>query len=95
MEMELLLTPHGPEENLTMEQAREDVETAFTLLRTTYGAYEYFGGDQVFDGLREDALARLEEADPGLPLADVVAEACIPCCPRWCGTGTLLLAADT
>ena len=60
-EMELLLTPHGPEENLTMEQAREDVETAFTLLRTTYGAYEYFGGDQVFDGLREDALARLEE----------------------------------
>ena len=73
--MELLLTPHGPEENLTMEQAREDVETAFTLLRTTYGAYEYFGGDQVFDGLREDALARLEEADPGLPLADVVAEA--------------------
>lgn len=58
-----------------MEQAREDVETAFTLLRTTYGAYEYFGGDQVFDGLREDALARLEEADPGLPLADVVAEA--------------------
>ena len=58
-EMELLLTPHGPEENLTMEQAREDVETAFTLLRTTYGAYEYFGGDQVFDGLREDALARL------------------------------------
>ena len=74
-EMELLLTPHGPEENLTMEQAREDVETAFTLLRTTYGAYEYFGGDQVFDGLREDALARLEEADPGLPLADVVAEA--------------------
>ena len=74
-EMELLLTPHGPEENLTMEQAREDVETAFTLLRTTYGAYEYFGSDQVFDGLREDALARLEEADPGLPLADVVAEA--------------------
>ena len=74
-EMEVLLTPHDPAENLTLEQAREDVETAFTLLRTTYGAYEYFGGDQVFDGLREEALARLEEADPALPLADAVAEA--------------------
>ena len=47
-----------------MEQAREDVETAFTLLRTTYGAYEYFGGDQVFDGLGRMPLD---------PLADVVA----------------------
>ncbi|OUQ79588.1 S41 family peptidase [Flavonifractor sp. An10] len=74
-EMEVLLTPHDPAENLTLEQAREDVETAFTLLRTTYGAYEYFGGDEVFDGLREDALARLEEADPALPLADAVADA--------------------
>ena len=74
-EMEVLLTPHDPAENLTLEQAREDVETAFTLLRTTYGGYEYFGGDEVFDGLREDALARLEEADPALPLTDAVAEA--------------------
>lgn len=74
-EMEVLLTPHDPAENLTLEQAREDVETAFTLLRTTYGAYEYFGGDEVFDGLREAALARLEEADPALPLADAVADA--------------------
>lgn len=69
-EMELLLTPHGPAENLTMEQAREDVETAFTLLRTTYGAYEYFGGDQVFDGLREIAhpvpvLVRLYQTQTG------------------------------
>ena len=74
-EMEVLLTPHDPAENLTLEQAREDVETAFTLLRTTYGAYEYFGGDEVFDGLREDALARLEEAGPALPLAGAVGEA--------------------
>ena len=74
-EMELLLTPHDPVENLTMEQAREDVETAFTLLRTTYGAYEYFGGDQVFDGLRDEALARLGEANPALSLSGVVADA--------------------
>ena len=34
---------------LPPEKAREDLDVFFTLLRTTYGAYEYFGGDEVFE----------------------------------------------
>lgn len=59
-EMERLLTPHNLEKALTMETAREDIETFFTLLRTTYGAYDYFGGDEVFGPLEEQAIAALE-----------------------------------
>lgn len=58
--MERLLTPHNLEKALTMETAREDIETFFTLLRTTYGAYDYFGGDEVFGPLEEQAIAALE-----------------------------------
>ena len=68
-EMDLLLTPHDLAEPLTAETAREDVEAFFTLLRTTYGAYEYFGGDEVFGPLEQQALAQLEkEAAGGQPL---------------------------
>ena len=50
-EMERLLTPHNLEKALTMETAREDIETFLTLLRTTYGAYDYFGVEEVFGPL--------------------------------------------
>ena len=64
-EMDLLLTPHDLAEPLTAETAREDVDAFFTLLRTTYGAYEYFGGDEVFAPLEEQALAQLEKEAAG------------------------------
>ncbi|WP_297233553.1 S41 family peptidase [uncultured Flavonifractor sp.] len=65
-EMELLLTPHDLTEPLTIETAQEDIEAFFTLLRTTYGAYEYFGGDEVFGPLEEQALAQIQqEAEDG------------------------------
>lgn len=60
-EIELLLTPHNSVDNLAAEQAQADIEAFFTLLRTTYGAYEYFGGDKVFGPLEEQALAQLEQ----------------------------------
>lgn len=44
-EMKVLTTRHEPKENLTREDLIADAETFFTLLRTTYGAYYYFGGD--------------------------------------------------
>ncbi|MDE6590615.1 MAG: hypothetical protein K2K53_09790, partial [Oscillospiraceae bacterium] len=57
-EMELLTTAHAPEENLTREDLIADAETFFTLLKTTYGAYWYFGGDETFlpllDAVKED-----------------------------------------
>ena len=39
---------------LPPEKAREDLDVFFTLLRTTYEAYEYFGGDEVFEKLKAD-----------------------------------------
>lgn len=59
-ELKVLTTPHEPEGELTLAQLQEDVETCFTLLRTTYGAYEYFGGDTVFLPLRDQVLEGLE-----------------------------------
>ena len=32
-----------------------------TLLRTTYGAYEYFGGDEVFEKLKAESIEILED----------------------------------
>lgn len=60
-EMDLLLTPHDLAEPLTAESAQADIEAFFTLLRTTYGAYEYFGGDEVFGPLEKQALAQIKQ----------------------------------
>lgn len=46
---------------VTVEEARSDVDLAFRLLRHSYGAYDYFGGDEVFLPLKEAALAALPE----------------------------------
>ena len=48
-EMEALMTRRNMVDYLPPEKAREDLDVFFTLLRTTYGAYEYFGGDEVFE----------------------------------------------
>lgn len=83
-EMDLLLTPHDLAEPLTVETAQKDIEAFFTLLRTTYGAYEYFGGDEVFGPLKEQALAQVkQEAGDGKILLsrtvqDILADALSP-----------------
>lgn len=80
-EMELLLTPHDPVDDLTMEQAQEDVRAFFTLLRTTYGAYEYFGGDEVFDPLEEQVLAQVADYEGVFyvhTIQDLLADALTP-----------------
>ena len=46
---------------LPPEKAREDLDVFFTLLRTTYGAYEYFGGDEVFEKLKAESIEILED----------------------------------
>ena len=51
-EMEALMTRRNMVDYLPPEKAREDLDVFFTLLRTTYGAYEYFGGDEVFEKLK-------------------------------------------
>ena len=58
-ELEVLTTPRELEQEPVLAQLQEDAETVFTLLRTTYGAYEYFGGDEVFLPLRDQVLEEL------------------------------------
>lgn len=62
-EMALLTTQHDPKANLTKEDLISDVDTFFTLLQTTYGAYHYFGGDDTFFPIRDavkDELAAMD-----------------------------------
>lgn len=72
-ELDALLTSHPAESDFTYQDAKEDVETFFHLLKTTYGAYDYFGGDAVFLPLRDQVLAQVESA-PG-PFPRTVEEA--------------------
>ncbi len=63
-ELDVLLAERGVTEGaLTPTEAREDVETLFKLLRTTYGAYSYFGGDAAFLPVRTAILAELEDGE--------------------------------
>lgn len=61
-QLEALATaPETPPETVSAEEAKEDVDTAFALLRGGYAAYDYFGGRKAFNDAREEALARLPE----------------------------------
>lgn len=72
-EIDRLLTPHDPVSSaLTRAQLLEDAETAFALLKSTYGAYDYFGGDAVFLPLRDAVKDALSDA--GAPDTALLAE---------------------
>ncbi len=65
-ELSLLTTqPADIPPQLTYEQAVEDVEYLFRILRTSYGAYTFFGGDRVFDKAKSDVLSELYFYYPG------------------------------
>lgn len=67
-EMERLTTAHGAGWHLTLEDVLDDVDTFFLLLQTTYGAYYYFGGDEVFLPIRDavkEELAAIRPLSPG------------------------------
>lgn len=56
-EIDVMLTPHGMEAcGLTQETAAKDIETFFQILKTAYGGYYYFGGDDVFLPIRDSVL---------------------------------------
>lgn len=58
-ELERLTTAHGVKRPLTLEDVLDDVDAFFLLLQTTYGAYYYFGGDEVFLPIRDAAKEEL------------------------------------
>lgn len=62
-EIALLTTQHDPKANLTKEDLISDVDTFFTLLQTTYGAYHYFGGDETFFSIRDAVKEELAAMD--------------------------------
>ena len=62
-EMAVLTTYQGRSEDLTKEDLLADVDSCLTLLKTTYGAYDYFGGDEVFAPLMEGVKGELEALD--------------------------------
>ncbi len=55
----LLQEPAEPQAILTDEEAAEDVETLFRLLRQVYVGYDYFGGDTQFNALKSQILGAL------------------------------------
>lgn len=46
----------GSEQEVDSSQLIEDVDVLFQLLKETYGAYFYFGGDQTFDTAKQQIL---------------------------------------
>lgn len=76
-ELVLLTTNRGAGEELTKEQLLADVDSCFTLLKTTYGAYDYFGGDEVFAPLMAGVKEELEalEAPTAADLENALANA--------------------
>jgi len=45
-----------PPATITSEEAIEDTEILFDVLRYVYGAYQYFGGDDVFEPVRKSVV---------------------------------------
>ena len=76
-ELALLTTNRGKGEDLIKEQLLADVDSCLTLLKTTYGAYDYFGGDEVFEPLMAEVKGELEalEAPTAADLENALANA--------------------
>ena len=55
---------------VTIQEAIEDIETAFNMLKCSYGAYEYFGGDEVFDKSKENIIKKIESISSDRVRAD-------------------------
>lgn len=62
-ELAVLTTYQGRSEDLTKKDLLADVDSCLTLLQTTYGAYDYFGGDEVFMPLMAGVKGELEALD--------------------------------
>ena len=48
---------------LSMEAVEDDLDIFFGILKTSYGGYYYFGGQEVFTAAQEEVLQRCRETD--------------------------------
>lgn len=53
-------TEYDHKKVISYNEAKEDVEHLFKLLRNSYGPYQYFGGDEVFNAAKTKILNWLE-----------------------------------
>lgn len=58
---------------ITIEQATQDVDLLFRVLRYCYGPYEYLGGDQVFEKAKTSILADLDALNNPLKIGELTA----------------------
>ena len=58
------LTPAEPnlDGSLSVEQAQFDINSLFDMMRKRYGLYDFYGGAEVFEAARQQALADCENA---------------------------------
>ena len=47
-------------ENVTKSEAKEDVETLFRLLKSSYAGYTYFGGDEAFGKAKNEIMNNID-----------------------------------
>lgn len=62
VEQDLTPAEPNPDGSLSMEQAQFDVNSLFDTLHKYYGLYDFYGGDEVFEAARQQALADCESA---------------------------------
>ncbi|WP_026476088.1 S41 family peptidase [Alkaliphilus transvaalensis] len=58
-------------EEVTIEEALSDVDHLFTLLKFAYGAYQYFGGDEIFLSAKADIVAEINKLDESIRVSDL------------------------
>ncbi|MCL2193653.1 MAG: S41 family peptidase [Treponema sp.] len=63
---------------LTHEQAGEEIQFLFDLLRNGYGGYQYFGGDSVFIPIRNALLEQLANMDNPLQVSSYINDLILP-----------------
>jgi len=73
-DLEPYFPPDGPWRMpalITYYEAMADVEVLFDVLRYVYGAYTYFGGDEVFDPIKASILEEISHFDTLSPTRDL------------------------
>lgn len=62
VEQDLTPAEPNPDGSLSMEQAQFDINSLFDMVRKNYGLYNFYGGAEVFEAVRQQALADCENA---------------------------------
>ena len=62
VEQDLTPAEPNPDGSLSVEQAQFDINSLFDMMRKNYGLYDFYGGTEVFEVARQQALEDCESA---------------------------------